>query len=255
MRTSVGLRRRNQWNNELYQELKLDLGVLIALKNDLALALHRSERAAHRRQYRVFTSSLIRSDEGLTLERSAKLFFRALSISTLTFSWYNPLLDEYLLTTWLYLIEPDPTFFLPDLVARSQWSYWWPTLLLFASGIHPAIVQTCNCQDRKSYRHTIVQTENRADRQTHQTLAPRSFFFWIDSWQEYELRERNPVATPNDLISSFSAGGYFYLEPRTLQVLFCPCVLNDRYFVAKKQRNRNNWTGPAIRILHYLTLK
>ena len=47
---------------------------------------HRSERAAHRRQYRVFTSSLIPSDEGLTLEMSAKLFFKALSIFTSTFS-------------------------------------------------------------------------------------------------------------------------------------------------------------------------
>ena len=35
------------------------------------------------------------------------------------------------------------------------------------------------------------------------------------------------MATDNYLISIFSAGGYFYLEPRTLQVLFCQCVLND----------------------------
>ena len=45
--------------------------------------------------------------------------------------------------------------------------------------------------------------------------------------REYELNERNPVAKDNYLISIFSAGGYFYLEPRTLQVLFCQFVLND----------------------------
>ena len=60
--------------------------------------------------------------------------------------------------------------------------------------------------------------------------------------REYELREHNPVATDNYLISIFSAGGYFYLEPRTLQVLFCPCVLNDRdklgYFLKRKAPNR-----------------
>ena len=38
--------------------------------------------------------------------------------------------------------------------------------------------------------------------------------------------KRFPVATVNCLISIFSTGGYFYLEPRTLQVLFCQCVLN-----------------------------
>ena len=60
--------------------------------------------------------------------------------------------------------------------------------------------------------------------------------------REYELREHNPVATDNYLISIFSAGGYFYLEPRTLQVLFCPCVLNDRdklgYFLKRKAPKR-----------------
>ena len=41
----------------------------------------------------------------------------------------------------------------------------------------------------------------------------------------------------NCLISIFSAGGYFYLEPRTLQVLFCPCVLNDRHKLLDQNQN------------------
>ena len=50
-------------------------------------------------------------------------------------------------------------------------------------------------------------------------------------------------AKSNDLISILSAGGYFCLEPRTLQVLFCPCVLTDRdklsgYFLKRKAPNR-----------------
>ena len=41
----------------------------------------------------------------------------------------------------------------------------------------------------------------------------------------------------------FSSGGYFYLEPRTLQVLFCLCVLTVRdklsgYFLKRKASNR-----------------
>ena len=38
--------------------------------------------------------------------------------------------------------------------------------------------------------------------------------------RDYELRECIPVAThaPNCMISIFSAGGYFYVEPKTLQV-------------------------------------
>ena len=65
--------------------------------------------------------------------------------------------------------------------------------------------------------------------------------------REYELRERNPVATDNYLISIFdilSAGGYFYLEPRTLQVSDLPVrsARNDRdalwYFLKRKAPNR-----------------
>ena len=56
----------------------------------------------------------------------------------------------------------------------------------------------------------------------------------------YELREGSPVASPNYLISIFSASGYLYLELRTLKVLFCPCVLTDRdklsgYFLKRKR--------------------
>ena len=45
------------------------------------------------------------------------------------------------------------------------------------------------------------------------------------------------------LISILSADGYFYLEPRTLQVLFCPCVLTVRdklseYFLKRQAPNR-----------------
>ena len=36
----------------------------------------------------------------------------------------------------------------------------------------------------------------------------------------------NLVSTDNDLKFIFSAGGYFCLLARTLQVLFCQCVLN-----------------------------
>ena len=46
------------------------------------------------------------------------------------------------------------------------------------------------------------------------------------------------MATDNDLISIFSTGDHFYLVPRTLYVLFCQCVLNDRdklgYFLKTK---------------------
>ena len=60
--------------------------------------------------------------------------------------------------------------------------------------------------------------------------------------REYEIRERIPVATVNWLTSIFSTGGYFYLDPRTLQVLFCQCVLNDPdklgYFLKRKVPNR-----------------
>ena len=50
------------------------------------------------------------------------------------------------------------------------------------------------------------------------------------------------MPTDNYLKSIFSTGGYFCLEPRTLQVLFCQCVLNERdklgYFLRRKAPNR-----------------
>ena len=51
------------------------------------------------------------------------------------------------------------------------------------------------------------------------------------------------MATPNCLKSIFSAGGYFYLEPRTLQVLCCLCVVTVRdklseYFLKRQAPNR-----------------
>ena len=38
--------------------------------------------------------------------------------------------------------------------------------------------------------------------------------------REYELNERNPVSKDNFLISIFSAGGYFYLEPSSFWMTF-----------------------------------
>ena len=58
------------------------------------------------------------------------------------------------------------------------------------------------------------------------------------------------MPTDNYLKSIFSERGYFYLKPRTLQVLFCPCVLSDReklgYFLKRNAPNRT-WPKPEVR--------
>ena len=67
-----------------------------------------------------------------------------------------------------------------------------------------------------SYHSYLIRRFSRCRTSARDSIEPR----------EYELREGILVAKPNCLISIFSAGGY--LEPRTLQVLFCLYVLNDR---------------------------
>ena len=77
------------------------------------------------------------------------------------------------------------------------------------------------------YKGTTSKRHSTKEITINEAGNPRqiSWYWW---WQrEYEIRERIPMATVNWLISIFSTGGYYYLEPRTLQVLFCQCVLND----------------------------
>ena len=92
------------------------------------------------------------------------------------------------------------------------------------------------------YKGTTSKRHSTKEITINEAGNPRqiSWYWW---WQrEYEIRERIPMATVNWLISIFSTGGYYYLEPRTLQVLFCQCVLNDPdklgYFLKRKVPNR-----------------
>ena len=81
-------------------------------------------------------------------------------------------------------------------------------------------------------------------RQTYHNVYLKCLFHENTFWHgEYELRKRNPLATDNYLISIFSAGGYLYLEPRTLQVLCYSCAVTVRdklseYFLKRQAPNR-----------------